>query len=87
MVRRSDVARRSDEVRQSDVERRSDEGIFLCDPRPELPLVQTSGESDKRVLSHISIEDGQRPVSSDGDAKRKQASGKGPRLELSLIHI
>ena len=85
VVRRSDVARQSDEVRQSDVERRSDEGIFLCVPRPALLLIHPSWESGEWALSHISVEDGQRPVSSDGDAKRKQASSQGPRLECRTL--
>ena len=83
MVRQSDVARRLDEVRRSDVERRSDEGILLCVPRPVLPLVHPSGESGEQALSRILVEDGQRPGSSDGDAKHKQASGTGPRLKVS----
>ena len=57
----------------------------MCVPRPALPLVHPSGESGKQALSHILIEDGQRPVSSDGDAKHKQASGTGPRLESTLL--
>ena len=85
MIRRSGVAQRSDEVRQSDIERRSDEGIFLCVPRPALPLVHHSVESGEWALSHILVEDGQRPASLDGDAKRKQASSKGPRLESTLL--
>ena len=56
----------------------------MCVPRPALPLVHPSSESGKRVLSHISVEDGQRPASSDGDAKQ-QASGQGPRLECTLL--
>ena len=99
VVRRSDIARRSDEVRQLDVERRSDEGIFLCVPRLALLLlIHPSGESGERVLSHISVVDGQRPMSLDGDAKQEEASSQGTRLEctlldqaigmeLSLIHI
>ena len=86
VVRQSDVARWSDEVRRSDVERWLDEGIFLCVPRPALlPLIHPSGESGERVLSQISVEDGQRPASLDGDAKHKQASGRGPRLECTLL--
>ena len=87
VVCRSDIARRSDEVRQSDVERRLDEGIFLCVPRPALSLIQPSGESDKRVLSYFSVGDRQRPASLDGDAKHKQASGQGPRLECTLLDL
>ena len=85
VVRRSDVARRSDEVRRSDVERRSDEGIFLCVPRPALLLIHPSGKSGEQVLSHISVEDRQRPASSNGNAKRKQAGSQGPRLECTLL--
>ena len=74
-----------DEVRWSDVEQQLDEGIFLCVPRLALPLVHTSGESGERVLSHILVEDGQWPASLDGDAKHKQASSQGPRLECTLL--
>ena len=85
MVHRSDVARRSDEVRRLDVERQSDEGIFLCVPRLALPLVHPNGELGEWVLSHISVEDGQRPASLDGDAKRKQTSSQGPSFECTLL--
>ena len=85
VVRQSDVARRSDEVHRLDIERRSDEGIFLCVPRPALLLIHTSGESGERVLSHISVEDGQRPVSLDGDAKQEEASSQGTRLGCTLL--
>ena len=57
----------------------------MCVPRPALQLIHPSGESGERVLSHISVEDGQRPASLDGDAKHKQASGQGPRLECTLL--
>ena len=57
----------------------------MCVPRPALLLVHPSGESGERVLYHFLVEVGQRPASSDGDAKRKQASGKGPRLEYALL--
>ena len=86
VVRRSDVARRSDEVRRSDVERRSDEVIFLCVPRLALLLIHPSGESGERVLSHISVEDGQRPMSLDGDAKQEEASSQGTRLECNVLN-
>ena len=57
----------------------------MCVTRLALQLVHPSGESRERVLSHISVEDGQRPASLDGDAKHKQASGQGPRLECTLL--
>ena len=41
---------------------------------PALLLIHPSGESGERVLSHILVEDGQRPVSLDGDAKHEQAA-------------
>ena len=73
VVRRSDVARRSDEVCRSELERRSDEE-YSC----------VLGNQVKG-LSHISVEDGQRPMSLDGDAKHKQASSQGLRLECTLF--
>ena len=57
----------------------------MCVPRPALQLIHPSGESGERVLSHISVEDGQKPASLDGDAKHKQASSQGPRLECTLL--
>ena len=49
------------------------------------PAVHPSGESVERVLSHISVEYRQRPASLDGNAKHKQASSKGTRLESTLL--
>ena len=57
----------------------------MCVPRQALPLVHPSRESGERVLPHISVEDGQRPVSLDGDAKHEQASRQGTRLECTLL--
>ena len=57
----------------------------MCVPRPALPLIHPSEESGERVLSHISVDDGERPASSDVNAKHKQASSKGPRLESTLL--
>ena len=58
----------------------------MCVPRPALlPLIHPSGESGEWVLSHISVEDGQRPVSLDGDAKQEEAGSQGTRLECTLL--
>ena len=57
----------------------------MCVPRLALLLIHPSGESGERVLSHISVEDGQRPVSLDGDAKQEEASSQGARLECTLL--
>ena len=58
----------------------------MCVPRPALlQLVHPSGEPGERVLSHISVKDGQRPVSLDGDAKHEQARSQGTRLECTLL--
>ena len=57
----------------------------MCVPRLAHLLIHPSGKSGERVLSHISVEDGQRPASLDGNAKHKQASGQGPKLECTLL--
>ena len=58
--------------------------ILVCSST-STTLIQHSGVSGERVLSHISVEDGQRPASLDGDTNHKQASGQGPRLECTLL--
>ena len=58
----------------------------MCVPRPALlPLIHPSGKSGEWALSHILVEDGQRPVSLDGDSKHEQASSQGTRLECTLF--
>ena len=59
----------------------------MCVPRPALLLIHPSGESGERVLTHISVEDGQRPVSLDGDAKQEEASSQGTRLDCTLLNL